>query len=269
MNQLTIVIPVYLRQDLHLEFTRETIASIRASKNMAGESADDFNLLLVKNFSLPKYEDELRKLGTVVDNPKGNNVPASWNLGIRKAIEDGARHILVANNDLLFHPLCLFNLLKFSNTHPEFALWTAAEYSSQRNLKTAVLDENFDEHPHFSCFMISPDTIERLKFMEQGTKEPFPGLFDETFEMAYLEDNDYHQRLLRAHLRTAKTGSALFYHYGSRTIKVDTELDIQNGLSYERNRQYFISKWGFDVHSTVVPNDDLRRFAYKEPFEPK
>ena len=263
--KLLITIPVYISNELHAEFTEITLKSIK--------TVHDYEIYLIKNYCKPEFESQLKQfqldqLCGIIINPKGNSVPASWNLGIQIGIDKHADFILIPNNDLIFHSKCIDNLIKFAYQHPEFILWTASEHEDMRTINFIKLNDSFDEHPHFSCFMISPKTIELLKAKEERTKEPNPGFFDENFKVAYFEDGDYHQRILRAGYKAGKTASALFYHFGSRTIHVDDELYTSNKRSYEDNRAYFKQKWGFDPHNSVINNDDPIRFKYKGPFQP-
>jgi hypothetical protein len=39
-----------------------------------------------------------------------------------------------------------------------------------------------------------------------------------------------------------------------------------NKVTYEKNRKYFKSKWGWDPHNSVLANDSKERFKYKQPF---
>ena len=260
---------------LHLEFTEETIVLIK--------STHETKVVIVENYCLPQLRQDLVSLANrcscdLVQNPGGNRLSASWNMIIRAGIDGGFDYILVSNNDLIFHPRCLDNLVAFAEEHPDFLMWTAAEWKGQTDIenreviRTKMVDvsigDGFDGHPHFSCYMVKNDFQKRLVEKEVGTKEPFPGLFDENYAPAYFEDGDMHQRILRFGSVASKTATALFYHYGSRTIKIDSDLDARNKDTYEKNRNYFKTKWGFDPHGQVWDNSAKERFAYKGPFEP-
>ena len=229
---LTIVVPVYISSDLHLDFTRQTLESIKTSH--------DHEVLVVVNHCEPQYKDALNSLLTtsssLLPNPKGNILASAWNLGLDHMVKSKSDYALVINNDIVFHPKCIDNLIVFAQAHPEFLLWSASEWSNQRTLASAKLTQSFSLHPHFSCFMVSPKTIQEV------------GLFDEHFTMGYFEDNDYHTRILQKGFQAAATDSAKFYHYGSRTINVDDDLKIEGKYHYQKNREYFKQKWGVDIH---------------------
>ena len=263
--KLLITIPVYISNELHAEFTEITLKSIK--------TVHDYEIYLIKNYCKPEFEFQLKQLQLdqlcgIITNPKGNSVPASWNLGIQTGIDKHADFIIIPNNDLIFRHDCIDNLIKFAKQHDEFVVWTATEYTDKRTLEIFEPEEGFDNHPHFSCFMLSPKTIELLKEKEVGTKEPYPGLFDENFKMAYFEDGDYHQRILRAGYKGGRIFSALFYHFGSRTIKVDDDVDRMHIQPFEANAKYFESKWGWNPNGIVTESNDPIRFKYKGPFTP-
>ena len=276
--KLTLVIPVYISNGLHLDFTRQTLASIKTSHN--------HDILIINNFCAPEFAADLKQLVTRhishVTNPKGNILASAWNLGIKLAFEGEHRHssnlraqpdarhrgrqpstkivnaelsenkpsdyCIIMNNDLILHPHCLDNLVSFGENHPEFLLWSASEWANQRTLSKAKMTRKFSLHPHFSLFMLSPKTIEVV------------GYFDENFSMGYFEDNDYHTRILQAGFQAAATDSAKFYHYGSRTINVDDNLKIEGKYHYQKNREYFKKKWGVDIHGQAYdpPNAILK-----------
>lgn len=263
--KLTIVIPVYISTDLHLDFTRLTIESIKTKH--------DYQVIVINNFCEPQFQAKLDQLATlprtqVIDNPKGNILASAWNLGIKLSFEKKRRHssnlrpqpdmptqidpgseapldpgsnrpadfCLLLNNDILLHPLCIDNLVQFAKDHPEFLLWSASEWADARTLAKAKLSSKFSLHPHFSLFMVSPKTIETV------------GYFDEHFIMGYFEDNDYHTRILVKGFQASAADNAKFYHYGSRTINVDDDLKIEGKFHYQQNRAYFKKKWGLDIH---------------------
>ncbi len=257
--KVAVTIPLYLSSDILFDFTKQTLDSLKSENH-------EIAVYLIVNYSLPEFypkkEDfilhESIKEFHVVDNPKGNEVGAAWNLGIKMALEASNDYVMVMNNDLVLHHKCVDNLVKFAEEHQEFILWTASEWIDIRTIagiKEADLKEDYSEHPHFSYFMVNQKTIDTV------------GWFDENLKMAYFEDGDYHYRILLSGNKAAKTESAKFYHYGSRTIKVDEGLYDQNKRSYENNRQYIQLKWDVDPHGKVFePPEEVLKVCYKHPF---
>lgn len=234
---------VYVTKRLHWDFMLETVKSVR--------SAGQVDRLAFINAMPPEYESEVLygQPCTIIgySGAKPISVAAAWNHLIRQAFKARYDYLIIANTDLVFHPDAIDNLVFFAQDHLEYALWTAAQWNDLRTLSTAEPGTEFDEHPHFSCFALTRKTVKDLEAWEKKHKrsEPYPGLFDENFVGAYMEDLDYHQRLLRAGMKAAKTSSAWFYHYGSRTIKCDPELERTNLITHQQNRDYFAKKWGY------------------------
>ena len=272
--KLIISLPIYISNELHAEFTEGTVRSIKTSH--------DHEIILINNYCAPEYLSRMKALTKVIPNTE-NNVSSAWNLGISYGIGRKADYVLTPNNDLIFRHDAVDNLVKFACLHPEFVLWTAAEYTDMRTLELHQPDNNFDEHPHFSCFMVSSKFPEILKGKEKEIPDeailktskklnrllakPALGYFDTNFRIAYFEDQDMAHRIARAGLRAVKTGSALFYHFGSRTIKVDDELNKANVRNYEDNRWYFKEKWGYDPHQFCPASEGERlEKSYKNPF---
>jgi len=218
----------YITNGLHLEFAQRTLDSIKTKY--------DTEILIFPNASRGGDREKLRLpypgswLVQFQETPV--SVAAAWNCLIRNALAKEADYILIPNLDIIFHPHCIDNLITFAEQHPEFLLWSAAAWSNYRTIFQAAPSTNSDIHPHFSCFMINVRTIEEV------------GWFDEEFKGAYMEDLDYHLRILQAGFEAAKTATSWFYHFGSRTIECDPELKRRNLITHQSNREYFEKKYG-------------------------
>lgn len=179
------------------------------------------------------------------------SVAAAWNDGIAKAKELGCEYALVINTDIVFKTNAIDRLVKFAQDHPEAVMWTMSEYADLALLEEAPEDEGFNEHPHFSCFMVKTDFLEVV------------GKFDENFRPAYCEDGDMHARIALANQKAYIYGGARFYHFGSRTIKSDHEAWENNTQTFPKNQEYFLKKWG---HPPVGDVDRMREVYFKKPF---
>jgi GT2 family glycosyltransferase len=263
--KLGITLPIYIRNDEHFYFTEQTLASI--------QTKHDYEIVLVVNHLEEKYKKDLYELGgrfpilSYPDNPHGNNVSGGWNYGIQTLFDRGMELVLVPNNDIIMHPQCIDNLVEFyEKTQEEFVMWSAIQHSPLRTINTVIPGDSYDNHPGFSFFAVSKSGVEKLAEKERGTAEPVPGLFDPGYKGAYFEDQDYHQRILRAGFDGGKTASALYYHFGSRTISVDQELNHSNYSTYEHNRKYFAEKWGYDAHGRGFSNEERVELGFKTAF---
>lgn len=225
--KIAIAVAYYINNDLHLNYALETLDSIKSK---------DHELIFIAtenhaNKELPGLDKFIGKFDYITNNDR-NNLSMAWNKGIEKGLEMGADYVIVPNLDLIFNEKCIDNLVKFAEAHKEAVLWTASDWGDKDTIHKAEWDDSFDEHPHFSCFMVNKNLFEKV------------GKFDEQFEPAYNEDNDMHRRILLSDNKALKTATAKFYHYGSRTIKSDAQLESQNHYTHAMNNRRYVAKWG-------------------------
>jgi len=168
-----------------------------------------------------------------------NDYPLSraWNNGITKVYEDGQDYCLVVNDDIYFRPETLDAVIKVFEYTFDAAIMTPFNTRDMVSLD-GFLDEEFNpwflgriqETPDMSAFLIS-----RVAFEEVG-------LFDENFDPAYYEDNDYHYRIKLTKKWKAYKCSVPYYHIGSKTF---FELQDQGvNMRVTQNRDYYLEKWG-------------------------
>jgi hypothetical protein len=90
--------------------------------------------------------------------------------------------------------------------------------------------------PDFSCFLISRACHDRFQF-------------DEAFTPCFLEDLDYHRRLMLAGEGARIFGVALPYlHYGSMTLKTIPNRAQVEAAIVAGSRAYYRKKWGGDCN---------------------
>lgn len=85
------------------------------------------------------------------------------------------------------------------------------------------------------------------------------GYYDENFFPAYYEDSDYAVRMFRAGIARHWTCSEPVEHAGCWTTSNLLGSPAWLSESIERNRQYFVRKWG------TMPNDTFEGY-YETPF---
>ena len=230
-NDLAIIIPVLNC----LSYSKLMIPTIKTKR--------PYNLILINNGSVDgtrEYFNQLKKSynALVIHFDENKGCAASWNYGIRQAIRIfGSEYFFIPNNDILLHPKTIDVLLEAIEA-PSVALTTATDISGSVSASIDVLSQKLPvtaelvEKPEFSCFMLKGSTIDKV------------GFFDDKFFPAYFEDNDYHYRINLAGLKAIKTNRALYFHYGSRTIKADDRIKNVSNLGYNTNREYYKEKWG-------------------------
>jgi len=191
--------------------------------------------------SAKTYKNELRIYPQLQNR---HQVPLSkaWNNGIREAIADGCEYLIVSNDDVLFAPFSIDEMVKQTSS-------ALANYKLDGSAKEPVLfapldvGETFDdpleiiwskkstefkfrEQELFSCVMITPRTIELI------------GTFDENFDPAWHEDNDYHVRSYLGGYETLKFKVPYIHRESLSTKKLIRPLNSMKG------QQYYVKKWG-------------------------
>jgi len=212
-----------------VDYTQKTLGSFKTSLPhnfiiVDNASTDRTNILLN---DLSKYSNQIH-----IRNKTRVSLSVAWNQGLRRAMQDSEfMYAFVINNDIVFESFCVDRLIKFVENHPEYVLVSGVNTRDFRKQEGKIGEGCID----FAAFLITKACIEKV------------GLFDENFVGAYFEDNDYHQRVKVAKLKTCVVCDVGFYHHGSRTIKEGLdpmELKVLQA-NFERNKAYFKQKWGF------------------------
>ncbi len=250
--RIAITCPVFLTNEEHRKYLNLFTNSIVSLHH-------DIVFIPVENYVAP---DILPQMYHFVHEPESihiakgkepQSVASAWNIGIEQAMELNCDYVLVTNTDIVLKSNAIDRLVTFAeNAGKEASMWTMAEYADLGMLEEAPEDENFSEHPHFSCFMVRSD------FFSSNV-----GKFDENFIPAYCEDGDMHARLALANKKAFVYGGARFYHFGSRTIKSDHELWEKNAETFPKCQEYFLKKWG---HPIVGDVEKMREVYFKHPY---
>jgi GT2 family glycosyltransferase len=207
------------------------------------ESLEEIRAWQVKNPDIHKFE--------VVENGCNAGVGVGWNMLITKALEWGATKILICNNDISFGKFTLDGLCEAYDKLREGNEATVMVTAANKTKIPAQLDNiqqewDYNEHPDFSCFMITPESIDRL------------GMFSEEYKPAYFEDNDMHHRILLSGYKAWSTDWAPYSHIASRTRA--SHPDIVPHALFRANRQQFYNT--FKVTGPDQEIEDERYQAY-------
>ncbi len=246
MSKLHIICPVI--NCLH--YTQRMVSSIKTEQ--------PFKLTIIDNQSSDGTDRwcEGQDIDCIRNDPR-KGLSESWNMGFRKAMADPeCEYIFVPNNDVVFHPRTIDNLIRFIDK-TGYAMVTGNNQNGVIPLE--MLNDmdppDFDEldlrpitnwreeGPDFSCFLVKKDFVDKF------------GYFDENF-LAYMEDNCMHNRihLLGEHARRIST--APYFHFGSITLVENPGL----GVSAANSMPYFIEKWG------ATPENCMDGGGYKTPY---
>ena len=153
-------------------------------------------------------------------------VARSWNYAINLADASGVESggIVISNDDVLFN----------RDTFAEMV--------------NAVKSNPFADGLQWALFAQNSECKRRV------------GLYDEKFYPAYYEDTDYLIRMSRAGVIPFNALSAQVEHVGWATTRSSKDAAWIN-LMRERNRQYFIRKWGYNG-----PHEHCVNSSYLTPF---
>lgn len=202
----------------------------------------------------------------------------AWNIGVAKALEWGATHIGIFNDDIVLHPKTLKHLMNFMD-HTKYLMVTADNIKDRMSKETMLqmeLPKEFTDYdcdpigdwraegPDFSCYMINPLIVDII------------GKFDENFIGAYCEDQDFHVRIRRAYshikqhndrdidaerVHAKRLSTAPYYHYASTTLAVNEELRPDIYAKHANNRNYYLRKWGAEHPTAMDGKGNIQPFG--------
>jgi hypothetical protein len=145
-----------------------------------------------------------------------NNVSKAWNYFLKNLEGD----LLIANDDLEFDSDVIekFVEAKENELDPKIIMHSAACLNA------------------FALFLVNSSIKDSV------------GLFDENFDPAYYEDNDYIYRMKLLGFNERKIDGLKILHHdgGSATLKEQRRrgLNKEHDVNFSRNGQYFREKWG-------------------------
>lgn len=161
---------------------------------------------------------------------KNNSLAKVWNAKCSEAFQIGYDYCLVINDDILFYPQTVDNLV---NHAFETDVLLVSGVNANKDADKHIAAPMGKLGLHFSCFLLHPAVFDRL------------GYFDENFFPAYFEDNDFCYRAGLAKEERYGFSQAPFYHAGSTTIKKMPGTQAARLQRYfQRNRVYYHKKWG-------------------------
>lgn len=155
----------------------------------------------------------------VVEPNRNLGVAGAWNL-IQDQVfhRSGLDSVLICGNDIQWMPDDLGIIAKTVEEFPQ-------------------ADFVFGNHS-YSNFLVKRSGFEKI------------GYFDENIEMAYLEDSDHWQRIIRTPAKAIHAAGLRALHEGSATIKSDAAYQAVVGAQHEKNWQYYARKWGCPAWSS-------------------
>jgi len=244
--KVEIVVPCI---NLWKKYTKSCIDSLMDAMVRAKAHGIDAHIILIDNASTDETKVEGAKFNADLlfyqRNEQRWGFQKSVNFGVKYGMEHGADLMLICNNDIVIHPEAIWRMAeRFGKDNVGLVSCMDVRGEMRENgiqplmvgSISAKEKEKVDEapHPNFSAFMVSKQCWEEV------------GEFDELFEPAYFEDNDFHYRMKLLGVPAITFPPAMFYHYGSRTQNEanETGQPIVAGALFENNRAFYVRKWG-------------------------
>ncbi len=232
----SIIIPVYNK----VEYTRKCISSI-----LADTDRPVVEIIVVDNGSTDGTREYLESIAHQLAHEKDNlmlvfnksnlGVAPAWNQGAKMAT---TKYLAIINNDIVVTNGWLRSLIWSMDIHHlslvspfaatgvlNYDLEKRAQSFTEKNLSRIWYDYDF------CAFLTTKKTYEQI------------GPFDENYKVGGYEDTDYVYRLKKLDLKYAVTGASFIHHFGSSTLG---DFKKEGDKHVPHNREYFISKWGFD-----------------------
>lgn len=176
----------------------------------------------------------------VIDNYNVNRgVAAAWNIGIRKALEDGYEYAIISNDDVVFEKESIKKIYECMIETGAVAI--SANPNNSINSESGTLSIGCD----FFCFMININKLVEVC-----------GYFDENFHPAYFEDNDMLYRIKLSGEKYYIKTDAPAYHFGSATQNSNPNAKVCPDNVFKSLQAYFKIKWG------GLPNEE----TFSNPF---
>jgi len=240
------------------EYSKQAIDSVQSSAEKVifrymdnGSTKESMEIIEkwdVKNSDIDDFD--------VIFNGRNAGVGVGWNLLITGALNEGATKILICNNDVVFGPHTLDGLCtgydRLRKEHEATVMVTAANKTKVPDQLPDIAQEwKYNEHPDFSCFMITPETVERV------------GYLSEAYVPAYFEDNDYHHRILLQGYKAWSTDWAPYCHIASRTRYAHP--DIVSHELFRANRRQFYDTLKVNDPEQAVQDARYQAWLEKHP----
>lgn len=244
-----------------LQYTRNCIKSVRTE-------CEEVRFVYIDNGSKEENCAEIKKwkkqnpdidVFNVAFNGYNAGVAPGWNQLIKVALEWGATKIIICNNDITFGPHTIDGLCKaydqLRKHVPETVMVTATNHTKRPEQLASIKQVwKHQEHPDFSCFMITPETIERI------------GFFTEHYKPAFFEDNDTHWRILLSGYKAFSTDWAPYSHIASRTRYENH--DIVPHKRFRENKLVFFRYMLTDTVGQEVPDERYAKWLEAHPDQP-
>ena len=221
--RIAFIAAIYVQNEKHWAMLEQTMRSVQCHRH-------ELLKIAIINHCEGQYRMPLSRHFDFIADNASNCLAQAWNLGLRIAfVEQECDYAIISNLDVDYKKTTIDELVAFANVNSEAVAWSCWSEGETPSVKGIGPDldrlgrarlTHLNTYGCFSVFMLAPRTIEKLKDVEQGTKEPFPGYFDERIRPAYGEDNDFSYRLDLAGLTHFVDRKTSIVHHRRSTIRL-------------------------------------------------
>lgn len=235
--------PVLMLTHNCLEMTKRCVESVM-NQNIPSD------LTIIDNGSFDGIREWLNSdafTGCSLSLPHNVGVSYGWNVGLEGILRRD-EHCLVVNNDVILPPWFYRELLSY-----DVPFVTGVSVDNMDAIKEVPMRVPLVGHPDFSAFLIRRDAWNKIGPFDVGMK-------------FYAQDCDYHVRACQAGI-TLKAASLPFYHERSSTLNLASSEEREEiQLQANRDREYFLRKYGFSVGSEEYQRATGAQVGTKVPF---
>jgi hypothetical protein len=251
--RVVIAMPLFARVPSSLAVALEAVQWIGRQRTAAElHLVIKVNRLTVMSVADLRAEVQRRlddRIGLEILTTPETSVAGAWNEMIAQAVARGDDYLLAINHDSLLEADTVEALVSYARVADEdVLLWSAINVCDH----SLPAQHEVSDVPDFSCFMVDP-----RRFVRQF------GRFDENFSPIYFADNDAHARIVLGGLHAVRVHAARYYHRGSDVIRSDSAAAAACNVSFARNQDYFVRKWG---RPPVGSPAEMLRLYHPRPF---
>ncbi|MDQ3705913.1 MAG: glycosyltransferase family 2 protein [Chloroflexota bacterium] len=257
-TQPPLVVPVILNWNKE-ELTLDTLASLREQDYPRMQSIVVDNGSQNQQEALAKIKRAFPEVQTYGIRPPNVGFTGGCNTGMRLALEAGADYLFVINNDILLDPSAISELITVLEADSSVgAASPLMYYASEPDriwfgggkllMGGRVLPEHGEENnitpdspPQEADWLTGTAIMVRREAIEQAR------MLDRRYFL-YWEDVDWTLALRKAGYRLLLVPSSVIWHRVSATMG---EMPLSVLYYWERNRLYFIERWG-DWRSKMI-----------------
>ena len=247
-KRVPIIIPLFNA----VEYTMKAVDSIRANTH-----ANLYEIIFVDNASTDGTKEYLKRLVAedpdhirVITNDVNLGYGGGMNTGLRALSAFQWEYCCIANNDLIFTPNWLYQMLECLQLAPIENLGAVGPVSNAAGGSQGI-QANYQSEAAMGQWSAEYHQLHQREWAEAGrlvglcvlmTRKFFDtvGYFDERFVGGMWEDNDWCLRARLAGFKFAVDRSTFLHHFMSKTFAIS---DVKAPERFHSNKKRYYDKW--------------------------